>query len=81
MKIYRRSASKMAKDMDILNFIKMQRRHSVSLYGLLTKNQKKFSEILSKEILSEFSSSDQSKEEKSNVFNENTTLTEPDEDE
>lgn len=49
--------------MDILNFIKMQRKHTTSLYGLLTENQKKFSEALSIHILSEFSTDKDKKSE------------------
>ncbi len=49
--------------MDILNFIKMQRKHTTSLYGLLTENQKKFSEALSIHILSEFSTDNDKKSE------------------
>ena len=56
MKIYRRSLSKITSDMDILQFIKLQRIHNASLYGLMSSNQKKFSKVLSLPILSEFSS-------------------------
>jgi hypothetical protein len=47
MKIYRRSKSKITKDLDILHFINTQRRHNASLFGIMTSNQRKFSEALS----------------------------------
>jgi hypothetical protein len=58
MKIYRRSDAKINADIDILNFIETQRRHKASLYGLMTKYQKKLSKALSYTILSEYSSAE-----------------------
>jgi hypothetical protein len=79
MKIYRRSKSKITADMDILHFINMQRRHNASLYGLMTKNQRKFSEALSMQILSEFSS-DQTEDDTTKYNNQTVPFSEPPED-
>ena len=42
--------------MDILKFIKSQRISSISLYALLSREQRKFAEKLAETILSEYSS-------------------------
>jgi hypothetical protein len=41
--------------LDILKFIKTQRFTAVSLYGLMTREQRKFSEKLAEKMLSEYS--------------------------
>ena len=53
--------------MDILHFIKIQRQHSTSLFGLMTENQKKFSDALSMHILSEFSTDQESESEEQSL--------------
>ena len=55
LKLQKRSTEKIDKEMDILKFIRTQRFTAVSLYGLLSRNQRKFSEKIADNILSEYS--------------------------
>lgn len=54
-----RSSKKVSDDLDILQIIKNQRQHSAAIYGLITKQQRKFTESFQFELLSEFSTPDE----------------------
>lgn len=54
-RLQKRSEDKIDKEMDILKFIRTQRYTAASLYGLMSREQRKFSEKLADQILSEYS--------------------------
>jgi hypothetical protein len=58
MKLHKRSARKLEAELDILNLIRSRMLFEVSLHGLMTPQQRKFSEKLGQPHLSEWSSSE-----------------------
>lgn len=54
-RLFKRSAHKVADDLDILKIIRRQRQHQAALFGLLTKHQRKFLKMEENFVLSEFS--------------------------
>ena len=58
LNLHKRSSRKLEAELDILNLIRSRMLFEVSLYGLMTPQQRKFSEKLGQPHLSEWSSSE-----------------------
>jgi hypothetical protein len=58
LNLHKRSTRKLEAELDILNLIRSRMLFEASLYGLMTPQQRKFSEKLGQPHLSEWSSSE-----------------------